>query len=957
MSRIERSSPIKVSSDNFNRALLDALDKFAFRNCFKIKRGLGYRDYNYTQVQGLISRISFFLKSLRLDHGDRIAIVAENSPEWIAFFIATLLSDCVVVPVSTNLPAEMFRLILKDSGAKVALIQDQRFYDEVRNHNEELPDLKTIIVINEPVDSTQEVISLNSILERSITPNDISELRRLAEEIDSNELALIFYTAQETNQPMGAVFNHFQMYRSLENLSKWFNFEGDDMAFTLLNWGNPISLIASLHYFVSGVNNSLAESVDTVFESLQETSPTVVLTIPFALENIYNKVMTEFGQLHGSRQSIFLWALATSKEYQSAGLTASNEIRERYRRVDMTFFSQIRGMLGGRLRRIYVAGASVSDQLLDFARAIGLKTFNVYNVTESGGFPAICSSNEDRFGTCGQVAPGFQIRIADDSEVLVRGETVMKRYWEKPEETSQTIDPDGWLHTGDLGRFDSDGFLYLTGYKESVIKLSKGLKVMPDMVEKALISHPLIYQAVVFGEGRPYVSALIVPKYGALAALLGEAGAGGAGVLNMYHPEVNSAIDKVVADVNSRLDPWERIEAYTLLDQPFSREEGELSQSMKVNRNVIGERYSAHVEAMYPMAIRLDDSTVTQVHLEPEHLRELLEKQDILDAWIKDAGIGFLLELARAKHIDITSMVHICDTASAIAQMQSEEKPLSTALIVGDPTTVSSILPEGEIQLQRYDHIRRMRQVVITLAKVVDGLLFAYGVDKHGYVRKIHKLDRELDHPTSFLLGPQFSHHAAISEKCDAVVFFVPVGGRQVRVFANGQLVGRYTDGNWYSESTSYLEESVARLAEEKQINLELLTRILRCAFQMSEENLGAIIVLGDSEAILKRSDPPGIAAFATLLSTPIEKISDRELITFAKQDGATIVDTNQGLFRGCMVLLRPEANTKADVGIGKGARHSSAAKMSAEARCLAITVSQDGPITLYDSGKRILSL
>jgi len=289
--------------------------------------------------------------------------------------------------------------------------------------------------------------------------------------------------------------------------------------------------------------------------------------------------------------------------------------------------------------------------------------------------------------------------------------------------------------------------------------------------------------------------------------------------------------------------------------------------------------------------------------------------------------------------------------------MQSEEKPLSTALIVGEPSRVSHVLPESEIQLQRYDHIRRMRQVVITLAKVVDGVLFAYGVDKHGYVRKIHKLDRKLDHPASFLLGPQFSHHAAISEKCDAVVFFVPTGGRQARGFANGQLVGRYTDGNWYSESTTYLEESVARLAEERQIDLKLLTRILRCAFQMSEENLGAIIVMGDSEVILKRSDPPGIAAFATLLSTPIEKISDRELINFAKQDGATIIDTSQGLFRACMVLLRPEANTKADVGFGKGARHSSAAKMSAEANCLAITVSQDGPITLYDSGKRILSL
>lgn len=948
---------MKRSKDSFNRSLLDAFDNFASRNCFKVKRGLGYRDYNYMQIQGFAFRIALFLQSLRLGKGERIAIVAENSPEWLAVFIATMFSGCVAVPLSTSLRSDMFRLILKDSGARVAVIQDQRYYNEIRNHDGELPDLKTIILVNESVESMSEVILLNSILEQSIAHKDTAEIRTLAEGIDPNDFALILYTAKETDKPMGAAFDHFQMYKSLENMSKWLNFEEDDMAFTLLNWGNPISLKVSLDYFLSGVNNSLAESIDTVFENLQETSPTVVLTIPFALENIYNKVITEFSKFHGSRQSIFLWALATSKEYHSAGLTASNELRERYRRADMTFFSQIRGMLGGRLRRIYLAGASISEELVDFAEAIGLKAFNLYHVTESGGFPALCASDANRPGTCGQVAPGFQIRIADDSEVLIRGETVMRQYWKKPEETSQTIDSDGWLHTGDLGRFDSDGFLYLTGYKQSVIKLSKGLKIMPDTVEKVLTSNPYIYQAVVLGEGRPYVSALIVPNYEALAAHLREHAEGEVGTLNMYHPEVHSLLDKVVAEVNSKLDPWERIEAYTLLDQPFSGEKGELTQSMKVNRNVVAERYSVHTEAMYPMTIRLEESAVTQVELEPEHLRELLEKQDILDAWIKDAGIGFLFDLAREKQIDITSMVHICDTVSAIAQMQSEEKPLSTALIVGDPSRVSHVLPESEIQLQRYDHIRRMRQVVITLAKVVDGVLFAYGVDKLGYVRKIHKLDRGLDHPASFLLGPQFSHHAAISEKCDAVVFFVPKGGRQVRVFANGQLVGRYTDGNWYSESTPYLEESVARLAEQKQIDLKLLTRILRCAFQMSEENLGAIIVLGDSEVILKRSDPPGIAAFATLLSTPIEKISDRELINFAKQDGATIIDTNQGLFRACMVLLRPEANTKADVGIGKGARHSSAAKMSAEANCLAITVSQDGPITLYDAGKRILSL
>jgi DNA integrity scanning protein DisA with diadenylate cyclase activity len=245
---------------------------------------------------------------------------------------------------------------------------------------------------------------------------------------------------------------------------------------------------------------------------------------------------------------------------------------------------------------------------------------------------------------------------------------------------------------------------------------------------------------------------------------------------------------------------------------------------------------------------------------------------------------------------------------------------------------------------------------VFTLAKMVDGLALGYGVDKHGYVRGIHKLEVALDASCSFLLGPRFRHHAAISRHCDAVVFFVPPGGRQVRVFADGRPIGRYANGRWSSESMADVDEAVVQLAKQKNYDLALLERVLRCAFRMSEQNLGALFILGDADGILERSDSPELSSVATIVSTDMEHLSEQELINFAKQDGAVVIDV-RGKFRGCMVLLRPAADTEAEIGLGKGARHSSAAKTSAEAQCLAITVSQDGPITVYDSGRRILSL
>ncbi len=188
------------------------------------------------------------------------------------------------------------------------------------------------------------------------------------------------------------------------------------------------------------------------------------------------------------------------------------------------------------------------------------------------------------------------------------------------------------------------------------------------------------------------------------------------------------------------------------------------------------------------------------------------------------------------------------------------------------------------------------------------------------------------------------------------MVFFVPNGGRQVRVFSDGQLVGRYANGNWSSERMPRVDQALERLATEGDYDLALLRRLLRCAFKMSEQNLGAIFLVGDADQVLEHSDPPAVSAFATIVGTRLSRLSDRELINFAKQDGATVLDSN-GRFRSCKVLLRPAAETQADIGPDQGARHSSAAKMSAEVGCLAICVSQDGPITAYEGGRRVFSL
>ncbi|GIK41009.1 MAG: hypothetical protein BroJett011_48420 [Chloroflexota bacterium] len=972
---------------NLNQVLLAAIDTYAERTCFQVKRDKGYQNISYRRFQALTFRLARFLQQHHISNGERVAIATHNCLEWIVAYMATLLAGGVAVPLRPSVAPDRFRFTLQDSGASLVVLADEQLLHDIAtlltSADNPLPHLKTILTVNELPETACPTVSLSQILaEAELSSEEQEALRLYALNTPPETLAAIYYTAGGTDRPKGAVFDHYRLLASMRHL-RGLNLDEDDLGFTVVPWGFAASLSVALHYFISGVANVVAGGDESVPEVMQQTSPTVSLNMPYFLERFYEEVMEMVAQMPEASREVFQWAVAKGREFHAAGPAASAELREEYARADMTFFSSIRGQIGGRLRRFYSTGAPLSQNLAGFFEAIGLPVLEVYSLTEAGGFPAISRLDAYRLGSCGQVAPGFEIRIADDGEVLVRGNSLMNEYWGWPAETQQVLDADGWLHTGDLGYFDRDGYLFLTGRKHPVIVLSTGRKVMPATVEEMLMAHPIITEAVIFGEGRPYVSALLVPDLEVLVEHLQPDEAqesedlltvgpsattlkwfwqqdneAGEPVNTTAHPRVKALFDSVVAQVNSRLDRWARIENYSLYDQAYSEAAKELARMRLHERHNLAERYAAQIKSMYPPAPQLMEKEITQVHVNPERMRELLEKESMLDAWLADAGIEFLFNLARTKQIDAPSMVHICDVAASIAQMENEAKPLSTALIVGDPARINRILTRSEIRLLRWDHIRRMRNILITLAKMVDGLVLGYVVDKHGYVRGIRKLklDEPLDDPANMLLGPQFRRHATISRLCDAVVFFVPAPGRQVRVFAEGQLVGRYSNGDWSPESMTHVSQVVAQLAKRREYDLALIRRVLRCAFQMSEENLGAIFLLGEANVIMEHSDAPEISSFAAIVSADVQQLTDRELINFAKQDGATVIDV-QGQFRGCMVLLRPNANTQADIGLGKGARHSSAAKMSAEAQCLAITVSQDGPITLYDCGRRILSL
>ena len=945
-----------------NQALLAAMDRYATRPCLRIRRGRHYETITYREFQTLTFRLVRFFYSRGLTQGMRVALVATNSLEWLAAYVAGLLSGGVVVPLHITNVSDGIHFILKDSGARVAVLQDLKHIQHISasltsEASEYLPDLRSILVINNR-EAPPGVMSIEALLaEPPLTAEEEATIRSHAISVKSEDLAAIYYVASRTGRPKGAVFDQTRALATMKHMADWFVLSDDDLAFTFRPWSEISSLWATLHYFLSGIVNALIANYDTWAENLQQTSPTVMLSMPNHFEQYHEEKMEWIAKQPEADQKVFQWALKKGKEYRAAGKNAPAELRQEYIRADLTFFSQLRGELGGRFRRVYSAIGAPAREVSSFFESIGLPLLNLYSLIEAGGFPAVSTPETHRLGACGLPASNFQIKIAEDGEVLVRGPAMMREYWQRPEDTAEAFDAEGWLRTGDNGAVDEEGYLHITSRKGHLIVLSSGRKIAPVIIENALTASPFITQAAIMGEGKPHLSAMLVPDLDALANHFKMTKAeAGETVDTTTHPKVKALLEDVIEEVNQRLDVSERITVYSLLDQPLTQDAGELTASMKISRHVVAERYAEQIESMYPLPPQLEAAEVSQVQVEPERMHTLLHKESILDAWLTDAGIGFLFQLAREKQIDAPSMVHICDAAATIAQLENEEKPLSTAFIVGDLAQITRFLPESQIRLRYADRIGRMRKNLVGLAKMVDGRVRGYVVDKHGYVRGVYRLPKEPPHQSISFLGPQFHRHATISAQCNAVVFFVPAGGRQVRVFADGQLIGRYSNGDWSPESMLHVDEVIANLAYEKNYDLDLVKRVLGCAFRMSEQNLGAIFVIGDADTILEHSDSSEITYFATIVRAKMKDLSDQELINFAEQDGATVIDGG-GEFRGCMVLLRPDADTQAEIGPGKGARHSSAAKMSAEVGCLAITVSQDGPITIYESGRRILSV
>ncbi len=500
--------------------------------------------------------------------GDSVVLIGENSIEWLWCDFAIQSAGAITVPIYPNSTSEIAGKIIENSGATYAIASDPA-------HAAKLS-LKKIALMDEEV--AQWVRN---------GPTQTNEIASRLARIEPDQLCTIVYTSGTTGDPKGVELAHRNLVDISNAAVKVHPITDADSSLSFLPYAHVFERINDIFVgIVYGGQTWISRGSDHLAAELPEVQPTVMASVPRMYEKMYSVVMSRVRRMSQVSRLMFHWSIEAGKQYSHAN-SPSPWLRMKYGVADRLVLAALRKRLtGGRLRFFISGGAALSREVEEFFWAIGVPILNGWGMTETSS--GVCSNTleQHKFLSVGKPFPGVEIKIADDGEILVKGPGNMLGYHKNPAATAEVL-KDGWIYTGDIGEIDADGFLKITDRKKSLFKTAGGKYIAPQPLEHGLMANTLVIRAVAIGEGKPYVTALVVPDWDA------------AKKQGMDHAAVNGSIQKTVDEVNSHLGRWETIKYFTLLDRDFTEESGELSLKLDVKRKVVAERYHDQIEAMY----------------------------------------------------------------------------------------------------------------------------------------------------------------------------------------------------------------------------------------------------------------------------------------------------------------------------------------------------------------------
>jgi long-chain acyl-CoA synthetase len=555
-----------------------AAKQHAGRTALRHKVGDEWVDVEYGELGTAVGEVARGLIDLGIGRGDRVSILGNTRPEWTYANLGILATGAASVSIyQTNSPEEC-HYVLEHSESRAVFVEDEEQLAKIREIESDLPALEFVIVMVPDGADVGDAVTLDGLRERG-RARDLAELEERTAGVTPEDACVFIYTSGTTGPPKGVILTHGNYRAMVDAVEAPASLEGDELCYLFLPLAHAFALL--IQFVVIDLGGVLAyweKDPQKIVPNLMEVKPTYFPSVPRIFEKIYTLARSSAEDLAALDKAIEIGTKV--RQMRERGEDVPAELDAAFQQADEKLFQNVRNLFGGRIRQCVTGAAPIAKEILEFFYACGIPIMEGYGMTETATAATSNLPEAFRFGSVGKPFPGVEVKIAEDGEVLLRGPNIFKEYYKNPDATADTL-VDGWLHTGDLGSLDDDGFLYITGRKKDIIITAGGKNITPANLENGLKQNRWISQAVVVGDRRPYLVALITLDPDEVPVFAQQHG---------LSPEDVPSSDAMRE---------EQVKKFKILQDDLSQQTGELTPTLKVKRNVVNEKYAGEVERLY----------------------------------------------------------------------------------------------------------------------------------------------------------------------------------------------------------------------------------------------------------------------------------------------------------------------------------------------------------------------
>lgn len=556
-----------------------------------------WKKYSIEQYIRMVDDLTYGLLSLGVKKGDTIATITNNRPEWNFLDMAIMQAGAIHVPVYPTISPADYQYIFNHASIKFVFVSGDELSRKIKEVSANCPSVEEVFTFKHR-EGLRNLYDLVEIGQTSPLPEQV---QAIMDSIKGGDLATIIYTSGTTGNPKGVMLSHTNIISNFVNVSYIPTFGEEGKALSFLPLCHVYERMLNYLYQYLGISVYYAESLATITDNIKEIHPDMMCCVPRLLEKIYDKIQASGRKLKGVKRMIFFWAVDLALHYDVQGNNNAWYML-RHRIADKLIYSKWREALGGNFKIIVSGGASIQPRLVKTFRAAGLPIYEGYGLTESSPVIAVTStdSNGIKIGTVGPPLRGVEVMIAEDGEILARGPNIMMGYYKDPELTAQVIDQDGWLHTGDIGQFEPEGQLRITGRKKEIFKTSLGKYIAPELLENKIKESPFIDNIMVVGENQKFAAALVVPDFNHLRSWCRIKEIEYTTDEEMVAlPRIRQRLLKVIDKYNTEFGSTEQIKKIDIMSSEWSTASGELTPTLKLRRSFIAKKYQTRIEKLF----------------------------------------------------------------------------------------------------------------------------------------------------------------------------------------------------------------------------------------------------------------------------------------------------------------------------------------------------------------------